>query len=202
MSSNQTNDAGRNQTFWGERTLPESLEALAQRGPKEGQSCPRTFVSEVDKARNLRIDDRSEPTTVRASRHGGDFCRYGINPEVGYTGYRPPGVDLVYKPRVALQTRREPWQRMNGGRDSPADLRKSHLLDDTRYPWGCIARISTDRGTGSGALVGRNLAVTAAHVIPWDLNRPIFFDTNHAALTRTMPRTRTSGERSGGEFSA
>jgi V8-like Glu-specific endopeptidase len=182
MSSDPTDHAGRDRPFWGERTRPQSLEALAQRGPQEGQSGPRTFVSEVDKARKIEIDDGCEPTTVRASRHGGDFYRDGINPEVGFTGYRPPGADLVYKPHFVLRPRRKPMQRINGGEIHPQTFENRHLLHDTRYPWGCIGRVSTDHGTGSGVLVGRNLVVTAAHVIPWgDLNRPIFFDTNHAA---------------------
>ena len=194
MGSDPTDHAGRDRPFWGKRTRPQSLEELAQRGPQEGQSRPRTFVSEVDKARKIEIDDGCEPTTVRASRHGGDFYRDGINPEVGFTGYRPPGADLVYKPHVVLRRRREPMQRINGGEIHPQTFENRQLLHDTRVPRGCIGRVSTDHGTGSGVLVGRDLVVTAAHVIPWG---PL---TARSSLTRTIspnPDLRRTSSRSG-----
>jgi hypothetical protein len=42
------------------------------------------------------------------------------------------------------------------------------LFRDSSYPWGCIGSIHNNEGlSGSGVLVGRNLVVTAGHLIPW-----------------------------------
>ena len=38
---------------------------------------------------------------------------------------------------------------------------------DTRYPWGCVCRVVTAAGTGSGVIVGPRHVLTASHVVDW-----------------------------------
>jgi V8-like Glu-specific endopeptidase len=46
------------------------------------------------------------------------------------------------------------------------DRRKPATNSD--YPWWSIGLVKGNRGTGTGALIGRNLVLTAGHVVPWD----------------------------------
>lgn len=40
---------------------------------------------------------------------------------------------------------------------------------DTRYPWGCVCRVVTSVGIGSGVLVGPRHVLTASHVVNWSV---------------------------------
>lgn len=159
--------------FWGERTAPLSPEQRARR------AAPDAAPSAAARAADKLHDGVSTRPSVRASRHAGAVYRDGIDPAVGYAGYRPPGVELAYAPLVAPRRRAEPMRRINGAVSYPQTFENRHLLHDTRYPWRCVGRVSTHDGNGTGVLVGRNLVVTAAHVIPWADHRPISFDTSH-----------------------
>lgn len=46
---------------------------------------------------------------------------------------------------------------------------------DTSYPWVCIGQISTTRGRGTAALVGRRIILTASHVLTglWTPGEPL-----------------------------
>ena len=63
-------------------------------------------------------------------------------------------------------------RRLNGRRVKPLYVWGNddrQLYEDTSYPWGCVGKIyNSDGFQGSGALVGANLVVTAAHVVPWN----------------------------------
>ncbi|MFD7131341.1 trypsin-like serine peptidase [Streptomyces sp. NPDC059894] len=87
--------------------------------------------------------------------------------------HRPEWLDLFYVPRV-LPSRRQkqkPFSRLDGdgiqlrwviGPDNRQEL------NETSWPWGCVGKIFTSTGwTGSGALVGRRVLLTAGHVVPW-----------------------------------
>ena len=43
------------------------------------------------------------------------------------------------------------------------------IYDDTSYPWGCVCRVVTSVGTGSGILVGPRHVLTASHVVNWSV---------------------------------
>ncbi len=43
------------------------------------------------------------------------------------------------------------------------------IYNDTRYPWGCVCRITNANGKmGSGALIGPRHILTASHVVAWN----------------------------------
>ncbi|BDZ41905.1 hypothetical protein GCM10025865_12040 [Paraoerskovia sediminicola] len=41
--------------------------------------------------------------------------------------------------------------------------------NDTSYPWGCICKVVTTAGTGSGVIVGPRHVLTASHVVNWSV---------------------------------
>jgi Trypsin len=165
--------------FWGERTPPLTVEERVRRGAT-ADSRPAFSGGRGDETSPAGRDLVGPP--LQATRHARAFYRDGISPDVGYAGYRPPGVDLAYTPQVAVRRRVvPPMQRINGGICVPQTFENRHLLHDTSYPWGCIGRVSTHDDSGTGVLVGRNLVVTAAHVINWGDHRPVSFDTTYVA---------------------
>jgi V8-like Glu-specific endopeptidase len=59
------------------------------------------------------------------------------------------GADLSYAPTTIF----------------PPDGRVAYY--DTRYPWGCLCRVQTAQGSGSGVLIGPRHVLTASHVVDW-----------------------------------
>jgi V8-like Glu-specific endopeptidase len=84
----------------------------------------------------------------------------------------------VYHP-ATTQISERPVRRADGRYAYPTDSVDALIFnsDDRRiyyprgYPWHCVGKIEVQAdgvgGTGSGALVGRDLVLTARHVIPW-----------------------------------
>ena len=97
-----------------------------------------------------------------------DICGE-IDPAIGFSSYRPSWNHLFYIPRSLPRAAPE-LRRFSGRRVRPlyifgADDRR--IYQDTSFPWGCVGKIyNSDGEAGSGALVGRNLVVTAGHLIP------------------------------------
>lgn len=116
---------------------------------------------------------------VEAIRQHPEVYRAAINVDLNFSGHRPEWMDLLYVPRVIPQRNTSHLRRINGGICRPLAFENRHLLHDTSYPWGCIGKVRTHEKTGSGVLVGRNIVATAGHVVPWDDNRPVSFDTSH-----------------------
>jgi V8-like Glu-specific endopeptidase len=85
-------------------------------------------------------------------------------------GYRPPWVGASFKPKTAPRIARARVSHRGVALDPivvwGADDRR--IYNDTRYPWGCVCRIETAGGQGSGVLVGPRHVLTASHVIDWD----------------------------------
>ncbi|CAG5156503.1 uncharacterized protein ALTATR162_LOCUS4300 [Alternaria atra] len=65
-------------------------------------------------------------------------------------------------------------------KDEADKLERHTITNETTYPWCTIGKVYAGKDAnfnnplwmGSGALVGRNLLLTAGHVAPWGLNRP------------------------------
>lgn len=65
-----------------------------------------------------------------------------------------------YKPRVQYKgTDLEPLWVLG------TDDRRTY--SDTRYPWGCVCKINTSAGSGSGVIIGPRHVLTASHVVNW-----------------------------------
>jgi V8-like Glu-specific endopeptidase len=52
-----------------------------------------------------------------------------------------------------------------------ADDRRTY--SDTRYPWGCVCKINTSAGSGSGVIVGPRHVLTASHVVNWSVSNGV-----------------------------
>lgn len=115
---------------------------------------------------------------IRAMRADASVYRAAIDPNVGFRGHRPAWMDLSFFPKAASPRNRPSMRRISGGSTRPNAFDR-RLYHDASYPWGCIGRVSTHDANGSGVLVGRNLVVTAGHVVPWDTRGAVRFDTNH-----------------------
>jgi hypothetical protein len=104
--------------------------------------------------------------------------------EPGALGYRPAWLTQTYLPRMAPAQISSAARRALAERKLPLAL-LSHLptmeLFDRSYPWSTIGRVFVGTAptvndsnwmglwtsSGTGAMVGRNLMVTASHVAPW-----------------------------------
>ncbi|MGQ0794546.1 MAG: trypsin-like serine peptidase [Deltaproteobacteria bacterium] len=89
----------------------------------------------------------------------------------------PKWSGITYHPKISAAPCVRTFRRRNGQRVSPeivfgADDRQVYY--PSGYPWRCIGRIfvwtnpsGSPAWTGSGALVGGNVVLTASHVCPW-----------------------------------
>ncbi len=167
--------------FVGDRHRPLLPAELAQRRPVRGRGAPPGEPSAQRTVRSARHQQSSMIPRMDAVRAAPETYRATINPDVDHRGYRPEWIDLMYLPRVTPQHRKALMPRINGGTSRPLAFENRHLLQDSSYPWGCIGKVSSHDGSGSGVLVGRNVVVTAAHVVPWGDHRAMTFDTGGAS---------------------
>ena len=88
-------------------------------------------------------------------------------------GLAPDWEDVRSKPRPAL--RQEGYRqriRFRGKELEPAVVLgtdERRIYNDRAYPWGCICKVVTSAGTGSGILVGPRQVLTASHVVNWSI---------------------------------
>lgn len=108
---------------------------------------------------------------IRLHRDPPEYYREGLDRAVGYDGHRPAWMDLSHAPRLLPPHQLAPMRRINGRMTRPLWVFGAYdpqLFRDSSYPWGTVGLIENNEGyTGSGTLVGGNMVVTAAHMIPW-----------------------------------
>lgn len=96
----------------------------------------------------------------------------------------------------------KPIRGLDAGRFRPRVAHHGHELDplwvlgaedrrtysDTRYPWGCVCKINTSMGSGSGVIVGPRHVLTASHVVNWGRNNGVngSVDVHRAGATVSM----------------
>jgi V8-like Glu-specific endopeptidase len=104
-----------------------------------------------------------------ATRESPEFYLKGIHSDVSFVGYRPEWADVLYTPRVMPDVQPS-MRRINGQFLRPAFIFEPdnrQPFKPSSWPWHCVGKIFTSEGkTGSGALVGHNMVVTASHMIP------------------------------------
>jgi hypothetical protein len=117
-------------------------------------------------------DDSAHKLGKTAERYDIRQICEAVNPNVSSEGHRPAWLNQMFVPRVISRPSRPRMRRFNGRRVDPLFVFGNddrQLYEDTSYPWGCVGKIyNSDGFQGSGALVGENLVVTAAHVVPWN----------------------------------
>jgi V8-like Glu-specific endopeptidase len=117
----------------------------------------------------------SEP--FRAARPGMTLERHPAtrflneaHESTSYRSHRPDWIDALPLPRLVLDRGAQALRRFDGTRSEPLwvydDAR--HAFQDSSWPWGLVGRIFNDQGfSGTGALIGDRLVVTAGHMVPW-----------------------------------
>jgi len=106
------------------------------------------------------------------------------------TGYVPDHLGFNATPRERLKSVKRIRPAMSRRRVATTvfgtDTRRA--FQDTTYPWSTVGRVETNRGSGSGVMIGPRHLLTVSHVIDWtapagfaaDWVRftPSFFDGN------------------------
>jgi V8-like Glu-specific endopeptidase len=59
---------------------------------------------------------------------------------------------------------------VNDGKVRPLSMgdERRHAVTNSDYPWWCVGLAKSNRGAATGVIIGRNIVLTAAHVVPWD----------------------------------
>src|SRR6266853_2914064 len=90
---------------------------------------------------------------------------------VAYSGFRPDWADALFVPRRTAIEAPPALRRVSGRRGTPlvvfgADDRWQ--FRDPSWPWGLVGRVVNNQGySGTGALIGDRLVMTAGHMVPW-----------------------------------
>lgn len=90
--------------------------------------------------------------------------------------FKPDWLDLNYAPIHISHRNTKLLKGLKCGQTFPFSMvEREELMNSMTYPWCTIGKIFVGKGTnfdnpvwvGSGAMVGRNLLLTASHVAPW-----------------------------------
>ena len=98
----------------------------------------------------------------------------GADKAAAYSGYRPAWSDAQFVPRRIAIEAPPAMRRFSGRRVTPlwvfgADDRWQ--FRDLSWPWGLVGRVFNSQGfSGTGALIGDRLLMTAGHMVPWGDN--------------------------------
>lgn len=137
---------------------------MATHHPGVHQPQPNYPGSNLHAAKLTRLDRQHVATTVKALK-----LRKGHNSAV-----IPHGAPIVEVPRTE-RIRVKSYQRwVDLGFKNTALLEYTKVLDEKTWPWWTIGMLQHGQtnsdvpiGWGTGLLVGTNVVLTAAHVIPW-----------------------------------
>jgi hypothetical protein len=95
-----------------------------------------------------------------------------VEQAVPFSGFRPDWADALFVPRRAAPEGPRTLGRFNGRRVTPLWVFGNDdrwAFRDPSWPWGLVGRIFNNRGqSGTGALFGDRLVVTASHLVPWE----------------------------------
>lgn len=93
-----------------------------------------------------------------------------VNEAVSFKSYRPDWVDASPIPHLVLDKTPRVLRRISGQQVQPLWVYDSHryAFEDKSWPWGVVGRIFNNQGfSGTGALIGDRLVLTASHMVPW-----------------------------------
>jgi V8-like Glu-specific endopeptidase len=146
----------------------------APHGEKPTVSISRANVGE---RQMWRIDAPLDPHLggaipgISAERRPAAAFLEETDEKVSIASYRPEWADALYTPRRSLVVDPLPLRRFNGRRVRPLWVFGNDdrwQFRDASWPWGLVGRIFNNQGySGTGALVGNRLVVTAGHMVPW-----------------------------------
>jgi V8-like Glu-specific endopeptidase len=148
---------------------PPVVKTRVQRVKREGgKGHDYRVIVEID---GVRVDERARPPALQGK---------GIKPArrkqpeeelaKSLTGFVPEHLAVTLRPTQKapsfLRIRRE----FARGRKVPTTVFSPDnrmVFQDTAYPWCTTGLVETNRGAGSGAMIGPRHLVTVSHVIDW-----------------------------------
>jgi V8-like Glu-specific endopeptidase len=167
----------------GSGKLPKDLVEIAKTRSHyvQAKDKPSATVEALGKG-NERVWQVSVPVDeLRGARPGLTLKREkpevilkGADKAVAYSGYRPAWTDAQFVPRRTAIEAPPAMRRFSGRRVTPlwvfgADDRWQ--FRDPSWPWGLVGRVFNSQGfSGTGALIGDRLLMTAGHMVPWGDN--------------------------------
>lgn len=91
-----------------------------------------------------------------------------------YEPFLPQWIDYTAKPKK-MSLFDSPSRKLNhrGLKVNPVHVFNPddrRIYHDTSYPWGCVCKVVSNRGTGSGVIVGPRHVLTASHCVDWANN--------------------------------
>jgi V8-like Glu-specific endopeptidase len=143
-----------------------------------GRTKPSVRVAKVAEGGNvwridMPIDEQLQGARpgITARRGSPDDVLKKADRSVGYNGLRPAWADTLFVPRRAAGVERPTLRRISGRRVTPLWVYGNDdrwQFRDPAWPWGLVGRIFNSEGySGTGALVGDRLVITAGHMVPW-----------------------------------
>lgn len=200
-NSNQTGETRNLLKFMGERSRPSIPSSLQDRKPIIGTGEIPSDLLRLARTREYYIQaakaDHEPKITLERMGDGldniwclqvhettGDFLPgrtairekpekiiNEVDPQIGFTSYRPDWASSMFAPRISADRYSRPMRRFNGRSAEPlyvfgTDDRK--VYRDSSWPWGLVGKIyNSDGMQGTGALIGKRIIATASHMIPW-----------------------------------
>jgi V8-like Glu-specific endopeptidase len=115
-------------------------------------------------------DLRGARPGLTLERHPSSKFLNEVTDSVSFRSHRPEWIDALPIPRLVVEKAGRMLRRFNGTRTEPLWVYDNarHAFQDSSWPWGLVGRIFNDQGlSGSGALIGDRLVITAGHMVPW-----------------------------------
>jgi V8-like Glu-specific endopeptidase len=189
-------------TSKGRASVPRSIRTLYVTAPKGREPHPSVRVNRLEEQQDggaLWRLDLDLDGSVETHRHGLrdqpiELSKVSLPPSKprtrtkGLDGYCPPSLGVSFKPQVQAPIGQVLYE-FRGRIHRPLYIFGSddrHVLTDTSFPWLLVGKISTSDGkSGSGALVGDRIVLTARHLRPeksiaagnwWMKFTPHYFD--------------------------
>lgn len=161
--------------------LPKDLVELAQSREYfiEAEKKPAISVERVGKATDrlwrVRLPVHGAPPGARLGnsivRAKPEVVLKEVDQKVTHTSFRPAWADALFVPRRAAAVQPQVLRRFDGRRVTPLWVFGNDdrwQFRDPSWPWGLVGRVFNSRGySGTGALIGDRLVITAGHMVPW-----------------------------------
>jgi V8-like Glu-specific endopeptidase len=162
--------------------VPEALRTLSQErriyAETDSNKKPQVQIEAVE-GRGKHVWEVTVPVgeALQGARAGQTAERHPaarfldeVRESISFQAHRPDWIDANPMPRLVLDQAARIMRRFNGKRVQPLWVYDSarYPFQDASWPWGLVGRIFNDQGySGTGALIGDRLVLTAGHMVPW-----------------------------------
>ena len=142
------------------------VERVKRGGGAKGQDY--RVIVEID---GVRVDGRARPPSLQGK---GQKPARRTQPESALaerlTGFVPDHLAVSLRPTLKAERFQRIRREFTRGRKVPTTVFNPDnrmVFQDTAYPWCTTGLVETNRGSGSGAMIGPRHLVTVSHVIDW-----------------------------------